>query len=165
MRASIQLNFKPCPLAVNLLIRLTLQSLIREHFVYMTNAKSFIKGLSSPSPSFCCPSLPPLPSHFSSLPSPLPPPSKYLPFSLPSTLPSFPPYWLLTENLSFAFLASLGSGAITAVRSMPFQCLHYAEIYFFLVITEGEPCNVKTSLPMLRNLSPKLNSLQLLLFC
>lgn len=134
MRASIQLNFKPCPLAVNLLIRLTLWSLIREHFIYMTNAKSFIKGLSSPPPSSCCPSLLLLKSHFILL-SPLPPPSKHLSFSLPSTLPSLLPYWLLTENFSFAFFASLGSGAVTALWSLPFQYHHYAEIYLFLIIT------------------------------
>lgn len=48
VRASIQLNLKSCPLAVNLLIRPAPPSLILEHFIYVINAESSIKGFSSP---------------------------------------------------------------------------------------------------------------------
>lgn len=103
MRASIQLNLKSCPLAVNLLIRPAPPSLIQAHFIYMIDAESSIKGFSSPRlPS--TPSLLPLTSlifHPSLLFLHLQ--NTFLSPSLPPLL-LFLPYQFLIENFSFACL-------------------------------------------------------------
>lgn len=154
MRPSIQLNFKSCPLAVNLLIRPTPPSLIQEHFIYMINAESFIKGFSSSR------LLPPPPSSLSPLSSCILPSSSStfnILFSPPPHFhPSlfFLPYQFLIENFSFACLPVWPhvQPLCQLFEASPFQSLGCTETGMPLVFTSRELRMVSTPLRMLWNL-------------